>query len=228
MINLGVKYLLPKNYKAFAWIDADIEFENNSWSSDTLKILNGTCDIIQLFSHAIDMDNNKNTMNIFNSGGYCFSKNIKYTSNGKNLWHPGFAYAITRKAYEKIGGLYEYGIIGSGDNIMMHSILNNGLKSINDLSTDDYKDSIIKFQEQAKNLRFGYTPGIIRHHFHGSKINRKYSERWKILIKYNYSPKLHISKDKIGLLIPRSNFSDNFKKEIYNYFLERNEDDNEI
>ena len=29
MINLGVKYLLPKNYKAFAWIDADIEFDNN-------------------------------------------------------------------------------------------------------------------------------------------------------------------------------------------------------
>ena len=40
MINLGVKYLLPKNYKAFAWIDADIEFDSSSWALDTLKILN--------------------------------------------------------------------------------------------------------------------------------------------------------------------------------------------
>ena len=38
MINLGVKYLLPKDYKAFAWIDADIEFESSTWAIDTLKI----------------------------------------------------------------------------------------------------------------------------------------------------------------------------------------------
>ena len=31
MINLGVKYLLPTNWKAFAWIDADVEFDNNNW-----------------------------------------------------------------------------------------------------------------------------------------------------------------------------------------------------
>ena len=30
LVNLGVKYLLPKNWKAFAWIDADVEFESNS------------------------------------------------------------------------------------------------------------------------------------------------------------------------------------------------------
>ena len=50
MINLGVKYLLPKSWKAFAWIDADIEFESASWALDTLKVLNGYKDIVQLFS----------------------------------------------------------------------------------------------------------------------------------------------------------------------------------
>jgi hypothetical protein len=45
MVNLGVKYLLPSNWKAFAWIDADIEFESNTWALDTLKILNGCKDV---------------------------------------------------------------------------------------------------------------------------------------------------------------------------------------
>ena len=73
MINLAVKKLLPKNYKAFAWVDADIEFESNTWASDTLKILNGYKDVVQLFSHAVDMDKDETTLNIFNSFGYSLS-----------------------------------------------------------------------------------------------------------------------------------------------------------
>ena len=56
MVRLGVHHLLPKNYKAFAWIDADIEFDSSSWALDTLKILNGSKDVVQLFSHCVDMD----------------------------------------------------------------------------------------------------------------------------------------------------------------------------
>ena len=73
-MNLGVKYLLPADYKAFAWIDADLEFENTSWALDTLKILNGCKDIVQLFSHCIDMDHDETTLNSFNGLGYSFTK----------------------------------------------------------------------------------------------------------------------------------------------------------
>jgi hypothetical protein len=52
MINMAVQHLLPDSWKAFAWIDADIEFDSSSWALDTLKILNGSKDIVQLFSHA--------------------------------------------------------------------------------------------------------------------------------------------------------------------------------
>ena len=225
MINLGVKYLLPENYKAFAWIDADIEFENNSWAMDTLKVLNGTKDIVQLFSHCLDMDKNEMTMRVVNSAGFQYSKEKQYCGQGENYWHPGYAWAITRKAYEKIGGLYEYGILGSGDNIMMLCLLGNGLKAINDKSTKDYKNSISIFQNKIKKLRFGYVSGVIRHYFHGAKINRKYKERWQILINHNYSPYTDITYDKLGLIITNNNFNDEFKKDIYNYFLERNEDE---
>lgn len=225
MINLAVKYLLPKNYKAFAWIDADVEFENSSWAQDTLKILNGYKDIVQLYSHCIDMDQNQNNLNIFNGFGYSFVKNKKYTSKGVDYWHPGYAWAITRKAYEKLGGLYDKGILGSGDSIIAMSLINKCCYVTNINYSNDYNNSILEYQKRACKLRLGYIPGVIRHHYHGSKLNRRYTERWKILMKYNYSPITDINYDTRGILITTDFFSDEFKNDIMNYFRERREDE---
>ena len=226
MINIGVNKLLPNDWKAFAWIDADIEFENNNWALDALKILNGSKDVIQLFSHALDLDNNENIMNVFSSFGFQYCKKKKYSLlDNFNYWHPGFAWAITRNAYKKIGGLYEYSILGSGDHNMALCFINKGLYSINDKADNSYKQSIINFQNNCKNLRLGYIPGVIRHFYHGKKINRKYTERWKILINCNYNPFLFIKKNNDNLLIPSELCPVELLNDIFNYFKERNEDE---
>ena len=217
MINLGIKKLLPKNWKAVAWIDADIEFDNVTWAKDALKLLGGSYDIIQLFTHCVDMDIDGNNMNIFTSFGERYIKGIP--------WHPGYAWACTRNAYDKMGGLYENAILGSGDHIMAMSLIGRGINSINNLSSDDYKNNILEFEKKVKNFRIGTVPGIIRHHFHGSKKNRKYSERWQILIKYNFSPLKDLIKDENGLLMPSKDCSNCMISDIYNYFKERNEDE---
>ena len=132
---------------------------------------------------------------------------------------------ITRNAYEKIGGLYDKGILGSGDNMMALSLINCVEKTLQMNYHEDYKNSIIEFQKKAKKLRLGYTPGVIRHYYHGSKQNRKYTERWQILIKHQYSTNNDITYDSKGILIPTKNFNENFKNDIINYFQERKEDD---
>ena len=226
LINIAVNKLLPKNYKAFAWVDGDIDFESNTWALDTLKILNGYKDIVQIFSHAVDMDKDETTLNIFSSFGYNFCKNKKF--NNKKLfdfWHPGYAWAITRKAYEKIGGLYDKGILGSGDNIMAYSLINKCNYYTREKYNDDYNDTMLEFQEKSKNLRLGYVPGVIRHYYHGKKKNRYYHERTEILVNHQYSPNEDITYDSQGIIIPTSNFSDEFKNDILNYFLERKEDE---
>lgn len=225
MINIGVKKLLPKGWKAMAWVDADVEFENSSWALDTLKVLNGCKDIIQPFSHAIDMDKKKNAMSIFPSFGFQFSKCSKYGGLGINMWHPGFAWACSRAAYEKMGGLYEMSILGSGDHNMSLSLIRRGINSLNDETTQEYKDSVEDFERRVKNLRLGYCPGVIRHHFHGSKKNRKYMERWKILVKYGFNPYEHLRKNKEGLLVPTESCPPGLLSDILNYFSERNEDE---
>jgi hypothetical protein len=225
MINIGVRKLLPPHWKAFAWIDADIDFDNNDWALDTLKILNGARDIVQIFSHAIDMDANEETMNVYNSFSFQFCHGLPYSHKFPNYWHPGYAWACTRTAFEKMGGIFEFGILGASDHIMSFCLANKGLESINAKYSDDFKNEILKFQKKVKRFRLGYVPGMIRHFFHGSKVNRKYVERNEILLKYNYSPGLHIAHDANGVLIPSSHFSEEFLAEILNYFKQRNEDE---
>jgi len=220
MVNLGVK-LLPSDWKAMAWVDADIEFENNKWAEDTLRILNGSRDVVQLWSHAVDMDSKEDTMQIFESFGY---RHVKQHEFGKQLWHPGFAWAITRRAYEKLGGLYELSILGSGDMNMAMCFIGHGISSLNDGTSQGYKDSLIEYQARARGLRFGYVPGVIRHYWHGKKKDRKYSERWKILVKHQFDPYKHLSRNSLGLLVPTKECPLGLLTDIVSYFLERNED----
>ena len=225
MVNMGVKHLLPKTWKAFAWIDSDIEFDNSSWAMDTLKVLNGTKDIVQLFSQCIDMNQEEEAMSIFTSFGHQYVKELKYSKQLVRFWHPGFAWACTRKAYEKMGGLYEKAILGSGDNIMALCLIRCGAKAVNENSTDDYKQSVLDFQERVKTLRLGYVPGIIRHYYHGSKKNRRYGERWQILVKYNFSPSLHTINNQYGVLEPTKECPKELLDDIMDYFKQRNEDE---
>jgi len=223
MINCAVNKLLPKDWKAFAYIDADLEFENPNWASDTLKILNGCKDIVQLFSHCIDMDKNDNTMSIFQGFGYQYDIGKKYCNKGLDYWHPGYAWSITRKAYERLGGIFEYSILGSGDyNIAMGLIGYD--KNINNDNHKSYKDKIKELTKNAYNLRLGYVPNVIRHYYHGKKKDRKYMDRWKILVKYQYNPDLHVTKNEDGILVPTSECPQELLDDILRYFQERNED----
>ena len=225
MINIGVNKLLPPEWKAFAWIDADIEFDSPTWPLDTLKILNGYKDVVQLFSHAVDMDNQCNTLRMFSGFGYNYEMGKKYVFSGSDFWHPGFAWACTHKAYDKMQGLYDVSILGSGDHNMCYSFIYNAKESINKNVHPDYLQSLEDFQKCACHLRLGYVPGVIRHFYHGTKENRKYRERWQILVKHQFSPIKHITTNADGLFIPTPECPKGLLDDIKQYFIERNEDD---
>jgi len=230
MINLGIKYLLPSDWKAVAWIDADVEFDNPHWALDTLKILNGPKAYVQLFTHCIDMDVNKQIMSTFTSFAYQYSKNFK-KSSGMNYWHPGFAWACNREAYNSTNGICEKGILGSGDNIISHCFIKKVAEYLPPGMSQGYKDYVLDFQEKISGTKLYYITGSIRHFFHGKKQNRNYHGRNDILKKYQYNPNTFLTYDNVGLIIPSENCPKEFLDDIMNYFQSRNEDemlDNEI
>jgi hypothetical protein len=207
-----------------AWIDADVEFDSAHWASDALKVLNGGRDFVQLFSHCIDMDFNKQILNTFTSFGYQYTKNFQ-KGTGQKYWHPGFAWACNRKAYDKMGGIFEEGILGSGDNIMCHTFIKKAPDSLKKGMSQEYFDFVVNFQNKMQGITLGYIPGSIRHFFHGKKENRNYYGREDILIKYQYNPYTFIEQDSRGLLIPTKNFPNEFLNDIMDYFKGRNEDE---
>lgn len=222
MINIGIKKLLPSNWKSVAWIDGDIEFDNPNWAIDTLKILT-KFDIVQLFTTCMDLDKDDIPMNIWQSYGYKFTQGEKFKYNrGLNYWHSGYAWACTRQFYEKIGGLYDKGIIGSGDYILTQGILKNIASG--DKSLKSFNKDIALYINKLDNIVVGYVPNNIRHYYHGSKVNRKYIERNQILVKYTYDPKVHITYNEEGIIIPTKNMSEDFINDIKLYFSQRNED----
>jgi hypothetical protein len=216
MINLGIQKLLPDDWKAVAWIDGDIEFENPNWVIDTLKVLT-EFDVVQLFTTCFDLDEKQIPMSIWQSFGYKYCHGEKFNHiRGINYWHTGYAWACTKDYYKKINGLYDKSILGSGDYIMSQGYFAKTAFGHNSLI--NFQKSIESYISNFTNIKIGYIPTNIKHYFHGSKINRKYIERNTILIKYKFDPYKHLQYDEQGVIVPTSDMHKQFLIDIYNYF----------
>jgi len=229
LVNAGIKYLLPPDCKAFAWIDADIEFENRNWVNEALVLLNGECDVIQLFSHALDLDAKEDPMNIFSSFAYQCNKGRRYSPRAQplNQFHPGFAWAMRRDFLDKIGGqLYDLSILGAGDINMAWSFIGRGLETLDAQQTEGYKQSLRQFESRCSPpCKLGHVSGVIRHYFHGSKVNRRYGDRWKLLNDARFDPYVHLCRDEFGLVCASEKCPKKLLDDIALYFVTRNEDE---
>jgi len=225
LINIAVQHL-PSNWEYMAWIDADIEFQNKNWVSDTIDQLQ-TYKIVQLFSHAIDLGIKKETLQVHTGFAYQYVngetwKEAKYG----NFWHPGYAWAITRKAYDDIGGLMEFPILGSADNHMSLSFIGMVNRSLNNQLHENYKTLAYIFQDRCERhikRNIGFVHGTILHHFHGNKVDRKYQDRWKILIDNKFDPLRDLKKD-CNNLWQLEDIKIKLRDDIIMYFRQRNED----
>ena len=239
MINIGIKKLLPANWKTVAWVDADMEFENKNWAKETLTQLNTSKDIVQLFDKVSYLDKHNREMDSKFSFGYRYVNGYNYKSIKKSMEAlvngtkggtvGGGAWACTRYAYNKMKKIYDLAALGGNDKILAFSIIGKVqdiyILDPNSKYTNGYKQSILEYQDNLKNLRLGYIPGTIKSFYHGKLKNRKYGSRHEILIRNHYDPTKHMTYDANGLLIPTSKCPHQLLSEIQEYFRQRKEDD---
>jgi hypothetical protein len=223
LINLGFEQL-PNDWKYAAWVDADITFLNETWVTDTIRTLQ-KYDVAQMFQSCINLGPEGESIKIDQSfayqnlrSGHPYHRAYKY-----GFWHPGYAWAVSRKAYAAMDGLVDWAILGSGDRHMALALIGKVECSHPGNIHPEYGRMLKQYQEKCKGLKLGYTPGTILHHWHGRLEDRKYRERWDILTKGQYDPSLDIHKDGIGLL-QLSKSGMRLKEEISEYFVGRNED----
>ena len=229
LINKVVEHL-PVGWKYMAWIDADVEFERDDWAEETLDQLQHYS-IVQLFSHAIDMGPNKETIKVHCGFGYRYINGEEWNdpTYGK-FFHPGYAWACTKRAFDQMGGLIDFAPLGSADHHMALAWIGLVDKSLNHNLSSNYKLMCRIFQDRCdehikRNL--GYVNGTITHHWHGDKKFRQYKERWQILIENKYDPLTDIKRDSQGLWQLETK-KIQFRDDLRAYFRNRNEDSIDI
>lgn len=227
LINIAVRRL-PPHWKFMAWLDSDIEFSKYNWVEMTLERLQ-KYDVIQLYSTVLYLGPNNEPMKTDRSFGYMYRKSGKpYTQTYKyGFWHPGFAWACTKKAYQTMDGLIDFGILGSGDHHMALGLISKIECSHPKNIHPNYRKLLRDFEKRVRPLKLGYMNGTISHYWHGDLKLRRYKERWNILTEHEYDPLSDIYKDPMGL----NQFTESGKKiepDIRDYFEGRLEDDTKV
>jgi hypothetical protein len=225
MLNIGFSRL-PSNWEYAAWIDADVVFAKPNWAAETIHALQHY-DVVQMFSHAFDLGPDHTPFNKTIGFMKSYHDNLEEApSYYSYTWHPGYAWAIRRSAFDHLGGLIDYAVLGAADRHMAHALIGSVEKTIHVKLTDNYKNELLVWQQRAeKHIRrnVGFVPGALLHYWHGKKRDRKYVERWKILVDNEFDPKLDLKKDWQGLY-QLTDRSITLRDQLRNYFAARNED----
>jgi hypothetical protein len=241
MINIGVSRL-PSDWEYLAWIDGDVGFLRPDWAIETVQQLQ-TYMVVQMFENCIDLGPRGQTMQLHNSFASEYIKNgcrppvgpghYGSYSPKKNFWHPGFAWAMRREAFDYLGGLIDFCVLGSGDHSMAMGLIGQIKRSAPQNINKKFLNELTIWEARAEKYikrDIGFVPGTIYHYWHGRKADRKYVERWDIIRKNNFDPDDDVKRDWQGLmqLECRTHRQIRFRDEIRAYFRQRNEDSIEV
>lgn len=223
MLNLGIQRF-PEDWEYVAWIDADVHFARPDWARETLNQLQHY-HVVQMFSKAQDLDPNCEPFQ--QHIGFVYSyMHKRLGSKDYSNWHPGFAWAARRQVVNDLGGLIDFAILGAADRHMAHSLIGRVEQTIHNGLTDNYKKWLRLWQARAEKYvkrNIGFVPGLLLHHWHGKKRDRRYAERWSILVNNHYDPLLDLKKDHQGLW-QLTDHNLNLRDDLRGYFRARNED----
>ena len=238
-INLGIEHLkkLHPEIKKVAWIDADVQFINPNWITDTLLALDHY-DFIQMFSQATSLGPNHEILWSHDSAFKHWRKQKPPVCKGDiplsdlGGGHPGLAWAARIDALENLGGLMDRCVHGSGDSHMANALrgdvhtyyLENGnTPAAFTAMLDEWQAKC----DQYIKRNVGYIDGVANHFWHGNYDNRGYNTRWDIICFHQFDPYNDIVLTGNGLYGFAGNKPD-FVQDLRLSMIARNDDENTI
>lgn len=237
LINIAIQRL-PEDWKYVAWIDADIKFARPDWVGETVQKLQHY-DFLQMFSEAYDLSPIYEVIKKHAGFMFCYKNGIPNLNkrmclpyygedgNGGAYWHPGFAWAARRCAFDHVGGLIDWSVLGGGDMFMAYAMVGQLTEKTMPWSLGKNGVRLLgEWQNRCeKHIKrnVGFMDGAVLHYWHGKKADRRYNDRGQILIDCKFDPELDLKRDWQGLwqLTDRSFTLRDGARE---YFSRRNED----
>ena len=235
LLNIGVHRTPEAKY--IAWIDADVIFRRDDWALSTVRALQHY-DVVQPWSDAYDLG--PNDEHIAHHRSFCrqFFHGAPMVATSGPYWHgdggphvyphSGYAWAMTRQAFDWVGGLFEQGGMGSGDHHMALALIGEADASIPASIPDAYRREVKRWESRAVrhiNRNIGYVPGTVEHLFHGRKSDRGYQSRWDMFVKHGFDPLEDLKRNSHGVLEFASN-KPGLRHDFDTYLQSRNEDFN--
>lgn len=223
--NVALRYL-PEDWEYVAFVDADFLFTRPDWAFETVHMLQHY-DAVQMFTNLTYLTHDFKTHNQMN--GFVW-QHLNQQTVPKSYGHRGAvggAWAYRRSAIEKLGGLLDTCILGSGDWHMAFALAlrDDVHPEMKFERIPQYVKSIQDWSERAKLLRgnIGFVDSHAIHHWHGPLKNRGYGTRWKILTDNGFDPYSDLRHDFQGL-IQLNKEKPALRDQIRAYFRARNED----
>lgn len=243
LINIGVSRL-PHDWQYVAWVDADVMFTRPNWVGETIHQLQHY-PIVQMFSESQDVGPRYAALVKAKGFGHCHVKGVKQPLNpargsygvpkgGEILWHPGFCWAYRRDAWDALGGMVDFAMMGAADNHMAHALLGRVRDSYHPEVHPRYKEKLIEWENRAnRHIRrnIGYVSGLLVHYWHGRKVDRRYWDRWRVIVDNKFNPDIDLKYDWQGVLqlVDRgTDRSVKLRDDARRYFRARNEDSIEL
>lgn len=237
LLNIALQHL-PPDWRYVAWIDADVLFARPDWVSETLHALQHY-HVVQMFSVALDLSPRYEPIAAHHSFVHSWQQGLTppsdpgYYYGGApghqqqlNRWHTGYAWAARREALDLLGGFMDFPILGAADHHMAKALIGRGQESVHRHMHPNYLAGVMAWQDRAeKHIKrnVGCVDGTLLHYWHGSKVNRRYVDRWKILVDNAFDPQVDIYKDTRGIYKLTGN-KPRLRDQIRAYFRQRNED----
>jgi hypothetical protein len=230
LLNIGISRMPDAQYIMTS--DADIEFRKSGWAAETVHALQHF-HVVQPWSHAYDLGPNDDHLQTHTS--FCKLFYDKKTIQPKwspdyTYAHTGYAWAWTRQALSWLGGLVDFAALGAADHHMSYALLGRADESLPGKIHPNYRQALKAWETRAVrhiNKSLGYVPGTIEHGWHGSKENRKYVERWSIILKHQFDPYVDLKRNLHGVVELAGNKPD-LRHDVHLYFNQRNEDSNTL
>ncbi len=117
--------------------------------------------------------------------------------------HTGYVWAATRHAMESVGGLFDIAALGAGDYHMALALIGHADKSMPAQVNGSYRKQLKEWETRALrdiNFNLGYLQGTVEHNFHGRKSDRRYIDRWQIILEHGFDPDADIMRNSHGVL----------------------------
>ena len=216
--------LVPATVPFIAAVDADVRFGRRDWAALSVEALEQV-PVIQPFGEAVWTDRD-GAVELRRIAAACRGLPADWSA------HPGFAWAFRRDFFSTGPGFYPWCITGAGDvalaaglmglgiaNLPKGGALGIGKRNLANGIASQWMDAALDWMG---GMRPGWIDGQIWHEWHGSRDDRRYLERHRLLENVEVGRHLRIDDD--GLVAWTSRATEAMRRLSAEHFRDRRED----